>query len=244
MLIKEDILKLNIRRNIFIYIEKNPGLSLRKLSRRLKIPKSTLTYHLFFLNKFGIIKKEKEKGFDLYFIKNKVGNKDKEIISLLRKKNFLRIYIYLIFSGSFSHKDLCRDLDLNPATVSINIKKFLELGIIEEVPNINGKIYPYKKPTQSHIYIKRKPVKSEKFYRQMNPEYIKKIYTVLITHKSSLPDENLIECFIIYLNEIKIEKKVLRENGLKVPEKYPNFNKMMFLASDYVMDYIRPPFVY
>ena len=55
-MVKEEILKLESRKLIYNYILEHPGLHFRELSRELKIPKSTLEYHLSYLKKLELIK--------------------------------------------------------------------------------------------------------------------------------------------------------------------------------------------
>ena len=53
---KDGIIKLKTRKLIYNYISNHPGLYFRELSRELKIPKSTLDYHLTFLKKLEQLK--------------------------------------------------------------------------------------------------------------------------------------------------------------------------------------------
>jgi len=55
MISNKNILELELRRNIYDFILKNPGFHLRGLSRKLKIPKSTLLHHLKILKKRELI---------------------------------------------------------------------------------------------------------------------------------------------------------------------------------------------
>ena len=77
IMIKNGILELETRRRIYNFILKNPGLHLREISRRSNIPKTTLIYHLNFLEKQGLIKTEANSRFTRYYTTNKVGKKDK-----------------------------------------------------------------------------------------------------------------------------------------------------------------------
>ena len=52
MISKKNILKLEIRRKIYDFVDKNPGLHVREISRRMDIPINTLIYHIKYLKKF------------------------------------------------------------------------------------------------------------------------------------------------------------------------------------------------
>lgn len=99
MINKNDILKLQIRNEIYNFIQKNPGLHFRELSRKLNIPKTTLIYHLHYLEKLDIVISKTVQGYKRFYIKEKVGIKDKEIINILRQEIPLRIVLLLMTPG-------------------------------------------------------------------------------------------------------------------------------------------------
>lgn len=55
MISKNNVLALKLRQDIFSQISKYPGIHFSELSRKSKIPKSTLTHHLKYLTKEDII---------------------------------------------------------------------------------------------------------------------------------------------------------------------------------------------
>jgi len=75
---KIDLIYLEKRRIIYNYILKNPGLHFRNISRKLKIPKSTIEYHLVYLKKQGLIVENQELGYLRYYASEKIGQKDKK----------------------------------------------------------------------------------------------------------------------------------------------------------------------
>ena len=200
MISKENLLALKTRRQIYNFVLKNPGLHLREISRRIKIPKSTLTYHIKYLKKQDLIKEKLESGYKRIYIKDKIGTHDREILNLLRQEVPFKIFLYMIFSISWSQIELAKELELHPATVNYHLKKMIDMGIIEEAPGRDGHVYPYKNPK---TYMERKPVGREIFYRRKNQEIINETYRILITHKHSMLDEKLIDSYIDYLEEIE-----------------------------------------
>jgi DNA-binding transcriptional ArsR family regulator len=96
---KGGIKKLKTRMLIFNYIVKHPGLHFRELSRELKIPKSTLDYHLTFLKKSELIKVKSNNRFNRYYAMNKVDRRDKELINILRQEVPLKIVFHLLVEG-------------------------------------------------------------------------------------------------------------------------------------------------
>jgi len=99
MISREDILKFKTRKNIYNFILKYPGLHLRELSRKTNIPFSGLRYHLHFLKKQGLIIQKTDRRYTRYYIAQKVGKKDKDIINLLRQEVPRRIILLLLTPG-------------------------------------------------------------------------------------------------------------------------------------------------
>ena len=96
---KEGIIKLKARKIIYNYILEHPGLHFRELSRELKIPKTTLNYHLLYLNKLELIKAKSNGRYNRYYAMKQVGKRDKELINLFRQEIPLKIVLLLLVCG-------------------------------------------------------------------------------------------------------------------------------------------------
>jgi predicted transcriptional regulator len=96
---KRGVIKLKTRMLIYNYILKHPGLHFRELSRELKIPKSTLDYHLNFLKKLELIKVKSNNRYKRYYAMKQVDRRDKELINILRQEVPLKIVIHLMVQG-------------------------------------------------------------------------------------------------------------------------------------------------
>ena len=106
MISRENILALETRRRIYDFIEKNPGLHLREISRKIDISFGGLRHHLDFLEKQGLIITKSNRRYIRYFAAKQVGEKDKEILNLLRQETPLRIIMLLLIPGpSHIYKD-------------------------------------------------------------------------------------------------------------------------------------------
>ena len=135
---KEEILKLEIRRQIYQFILKNPGLHLREISRKLKIPKSTLTFHLNNLEKYGLITSIYEDNTSRFFVKYRFGNLEKKLIHMLRKETPRNIILYIGWVTCASQAELSKELEKSNKTIEKHLKKLLELGVIEPASIENG----------------------------------------------------------------------------------------------------------
>lgn len=125
----KDLLE-NARR-IYEYIESNPGNHLRKISRELDMHSSTLRYHLDYLEKKGMIISKKEKNLKNFFITDRLGTEDKNIVTLLQQKRFRDIILIIIITNKPTHTDICRELSLKPSTLSKYMNILESRGIIK-----------------------------------------------------------------------------------------------------------------
>ena len=126
----KDILDLEIRRMIYNFILKNPGLHERELSRQLKIPKTTMNYHLNYLQKQDLIVSINEKRYLRFYIKQRVGFVDKQILSIIRQEVPRRIILFLFAYPERSRIEISRDLEKSDTTISFHLKKMLKKDII------------------------------------------------------------------------------------------------------------------
>lgn len=96
MISKENFLELENRKKIYNYILKNPGIHLQEVSRKTNISYSTLRHHLDYLKKQGLITTKSNRRYTRYYVTQKVGKKDKEIISLVREEIPRKIILLLL----------------------------------------------------------------------------------------------------------------------------------------------------
>jgi len=200
MISKKDVLKLETRRRLYDFIEKNPSLSIRELSRKINIPATTLLYHIKYLKKFGLINENQDGKYTRICVSQKLGTLDKLILNFLRKENSCKILLFLVWKITFSQIELSRELNISPPTVSYYLKKMVKKGILQEAPVEGDKIYPFVNGDMRTI--QRKAIKSEKFYKRASQEVTNSIHKLIIANKNSLFDEKIIQSYIDYINDL------------------------------------------
>lgn len=188
MAVKNDILELETRRKIYQYILKNPGLHLRELSRRLKIPITTLRYHLRFLKKRDLINEQRGTRLIRYYGANKTSNNDKELLCLLRNKTIRQIILILYYNVVTSRVELSDMLEKKPNTISYYLKKLLDLGIIEPA-EVRGDVVISAEGT----IIERSPIGREVIYRFKNASLL---WKPLISYQKSYLDDFTVKLFL------------------------------------------------
>ncbi len=173
----EKIFEVKIRKDIYNFIKKNPGVHFRKISRSLNIPASTLSYHLGYLVKRNLLSKESENGYLRFYISQKIGKNDKKLFNILRETVPRNIILYLFLYFESSQKEMIEfakkwknhpskigyNLNKHRTTLGFHLKKLLEENIIESFNLINNS--------------------SELRYRLKNPE---EIYDLIIRYDKSI----------------------------------------------------------
>jgi len=118
------------RKQIFNLIKENPGLNVTKIAELLKIETSLTIYHLRYLLRHDLISIEKEKGYTRCYTKGEIGIEDKKILSILRQEIPLKIVIFLLKNPYSKHKEILKNLDIAPSTLSYHLKKLIKKGIV------------------------------------------------------------------------------------------------------------------
>jgi predicted transcriptional regulator len=126
----DEILELDTRRKIFDLVSRNPGLHLSKIAEILQMSVQLVEYHLLYLEKNVVIYAERESGFTRYYVKGDVGIADKKALSLLRQEVPLKITLFLLKNNYSQHKDILKNCNVAPSTLSYHLKKLVNHEII------------------------------------------------------------------------------------------------------------------
>jgi len=141
---KNYFLELESRRKIYQFILKHPGVYLREISRELKVPKSTIDYHLRYLKKRDFIIAKSEDKYTRYYVLQNVSREHKKALSIIRKKTPRHIILFLSFYHISTRKELCYDLEKSASTISFHLNKLIEMGIVEKFQENNMVKYRLK----------------------------------------------------------------------------------------------------
>jgi len=126
---KEEILENERRREIYKFIEKNPGVHLRKLQRTLKMPLASLEYHLNYMVRKKIILREKDGRYRRYYVKQ-LDAEDKKILSALRQERMREIVLIVLSNEKAKYQTLLNDLHIPPSTLSLYLKYLVDHNIL------------------------------------------------------------------------------------------------------------------
>lgn len=118
----DEVIDLENQRIIYDYILDNPMSHLRKISRDLNMPLSTLRYHIDFLEKKGVVVGLREMNLKVYSIDGKLSAEDKVTAPLVRQKRFRDIILVVITAPGLTHSEISGRLSIKASTLSKYIK--------------------------------------------------------------------------------------------------------------------------
>ncbi|WP_421078178.1 winged helix-turn-helix transcriptional regulator [Methanothermococcus sp. Ax23] len=135
---KEKVLSNDTRKEIYNHIINNPGIHLREMAKNLNKSMSTITWHLRILEKADLIRNKNVGNKVIYY------PKDMDIrdlpLSYLNNKTSKKIFEYLLKNPAYLRK-ISKDLDMPVETVRYNLRKMVELGIVDSYEEGNKIIY-------------------------------------------------------------------------------------------------------
>jgi predicted transcriptional regulator len=124
--------ELETRKRIYEQIKKSPGIHFRELERRLQVVIGNLQYHLQYLENKNMIRASNDEDYVRYFVKNmSLSETERKIISFLRRSGCRHIILQLLNNPELNNKELSQAVGLSPSTISWNLNKLVEAGIIE-----------------------------------------------------------------------------------------------------------------
>lgn len=178
----QDLFKLETRRQIYNFIQKNPGLHFRDIAKKMDIPRGTLEYHFRHMEKQSLIDVKPSTKYTRYYVLEKIGIKEKEIISLLRRETPRRILVCLMSWTGESLVEINDILEKKIPTIAFRLKKLQKIDIIEPAKVVDGFIYRPK-----NLGVREwKSANNEKVYVLKDPEVV---YKLLITLKKNILDD-------------------------------------------------------
>lgn len=147
--LRDDVLELEVRREIFEFITRFPGLHMREIQRKLGLSIALAEYHLNFLEKADFVSSIDEGGYRRYYAKTgkedepgyALGHEERKIVGLLRQKIPLQVALFLLKTGQASHKEISDSLGIAASKLSVHLKKMETLGVVRKLQRVEGRGY-------------------------------------------------------------------------------------------------------
>jgi DNA-binding transcriptional ArsR family regulator len=202
---KTDRTNHRIQRQIYDSLVSSPGLHSREIARRLKLPYSTVKYHLKCLEEGGSIKTGKEGNYLHYYIAHDIGVQEKTALNVLSNHASRQIILFLLVHAYGSQIEISRSIQKHPTTIEFHLRKLLESGIIQVATISDGNIIREQNPKM----IEYTPVGHEIIYVLRDPHFI---YHLFHAYKKSLVTDDtstLIFYFVDYMIKNGVPEKVI-----------------------------------
>ena len=140
-------LELEVRRKVYQTISDSPGLHFRELKRRTGLVIGALQYHLDYLKKEGLVSEEKDRDYSRFYPKD-LEDGQKEVLSFLRQESIRRLLLFLLEHPKSKHKKIVSKLALSPSTISWQLKRLTEKGILIKTTKGRESKFEVKEPGQ------------------------------------------------------------------------------------------------
>jgi predicted transcriptional regulator len=137
---EKKVLELDVRKKIYDIVKKNAGCHFREIERRSNLSTGSISYHLYYLTRKGLIDERKDGNNIRYFIKG-FRSENKKLIGLLRQKSVRRIIVFILTHDKCNYEQIVNFVKLSPSTVSWHIKKLEKESVIGFVKNGRKKLY-------------------------------------------------------------------------------------------------------
>lgn len=142
-LLSGDPLANDRRRAIHAFLEDVGFAHVREIERATDIPVASLSYHLRVLRECGLLVKVEQGGYTVYYpVCGELSQEEREDLALLADPTRRDIASQLVQHGSLCQDELVRALDVARSTISRQLAKLAEAGLVEENGNQNIRYKP------------------------------------------------------------------------------------------------------
>ena len=144
----ENVLKTEVRKNLYQYIDDYPGSHLREIARELDLKPSNAAWHLRKLEQTNLVRSRNIGGKKVYYLVEGGVEARREAIaeSILKNKNAHMIMEYLNKNPGKHLLEIANALDLNHHTVKWHIEKMYMAELIDG--DTSNSAYPVYYPTE------------------------------------------------------------------------------------------------
>jgi len=119
------------QQRVFQYIREHPGAHLRKVCRDLGLAMGDVQYHVDRLEKNGLVKSSRRGLYRQFYQSGMFGEREGVVLSALAQSTPRELLLHLVEAPGSSQEDLAGLLGLSAPSISWNMKRLVELGLVE-----------------------------------------------------------------------------------------------------------------
>jgi predicted transcriptional regulator len=153
---KDIVLENSRRKKIYKFIQKNPGIHLRELQRKLSIPLSSLEHHVEYMIRKDIIDKEREGRYTRYFAGH-LTKEERKILSALWHAKLREIVSIVLKKKEVKSQDFIDNLNIPSSTLSYYLRYLVEHSILRKQKIGYENVYSIKDHRVGKILIIHEP---------------------------------------------------------------------------------------
>lgn len=128
---REEVLEYEARRRLFQLIEREPGLHLRELERRLAMPMSTLRHHVRYLEEHGLVMAHEDRNVRRYFATTLTDPADRRVMAALRQESLRRVLLYILSrGGNATYQEILDAVGSPPSTLAVYLSQLVDRGLL------------------------------------------------------------------------------------------------------------------
>ncbi|HUR69594.1 MAG TPA: transcriptional regulator [Candidatus Thermoplasmatota archaeon] len=129
---REEVLEYEARRRLYGLISEEPGLHMRELERRSRMPLSTLRHHLRYLAEHALVDAVEDRNVVRYFAATFLEPVDRMTLGALRQESLRRVLLYLLqHGGAAAYKDLLADIGAPASTLAVYLAELTRRELVE-----------------------------------------------------------------------------------------------------------------
>jgi predicted transcriptional regulator len=130
---EDDVLELETRKEIFEYVQANPGAHFSQLKRDLEMETGLVQHHLSTLEEYDVLSSEDHQGKRRLFVTEELEDEERAILSSLRYETTRHILLFLLEESTARNRAIAEKLGVSPPTVSWHVSRLVENEIVSEV---------------------------------------------------------------------------------------------------------------
>ena len=116
---------------VYQHIKKNPGVHLRKVCRDLGLAMGDVQYHVNLLEKQGTVRSTRSGLYRRFYASGIFGERESLVLSALAQETPRELLLHLIEAPGSSQEELAAELGITAPSVSWNIKRLIQLGLVD-----------------------------------------------------------------------------------------------------------------
>ncbi|MFQ6127594.1 MAG: winged helix-turn-helix transcriptional regulator [Thermoplasmata archaeon] len=137
----ESVLMSPIRQNLFMFLCKHPGSTLKSISAKNDISQSTAAWHLRQLEEASYVTQKKVRNRVIYLPMGLIDPTYSELLGLLNNETAKELFLLILMRPGLSQRELAKTLDLSDQSVQRLVGRMEDYDLISRLTD--GKFVRY-----------------------------------------------------------------------------------------------------